>query len=117
MGVRGRDRRLPARHRRLSLGGMKTFHVYILASDRVGTLYVGVTGDIGRRLYEHRGKLQAGFTRRYGVTRLVYAEAYDDPATAIRREKQLKNWQRQWKLDLIEANNPNWDDLYDSLLL
>ena len=80
-----------------------------------GTLYVGVTNDIARRGWEHRTGAVPGFTKRHGLTRLVWAERYDDIRLAIQREKTLKTWPRAWKVRLIHANNPNWDDLYDSL--
>jgi putative endonuclease len=86
-------------------------HVYILASERNGTLYVGVTSDLPRRLFEHQNGLIDGFSRTYGVRRLVYAEAYDRITDAIAREKQLKKWKRGWKIDLIEESNPDWCDL------
>jgi putative endonuclease len=92
--------------------GRRQFYVYILASHIGGTLYIGVTNDLVRRCYEHREKLADGFTRRYNVGKLVYFECFDDPENAIRREKQLKKWNRAWKVRLIEAHNPNWDDLY-----
>jgi len=85
--------------------------VYILASGRNGTLYIGVTTDLPRRLYEHRNGLVDGFSKTYGVTRLVYAESHDRIDEAIAREKQLKAWNRAWKIDLIEASNPEWRDL------
>ncbi|WP_406855865.1 GIY-YIG nuclease family protein [Alsobacter sp. KACC 23698] len=84
------------------------FAVYILASQRNGTLYVGVTRDLGRRVEQHRAGLGSAFTRRYGVIRLVYAEAFDRAEDAIAREKQVKGWNRAWKLKLIEAANPDW---------
>ena len=87
-----------------------------MASRRNGTLYVGVTNDLVRRAYEHREGLIDGFTKDYGVKRLVYFEGFDDVTYAIAREKRLKEWQRQWKIDLIQRQNPNWDDLYDSLM-
>ncbi len=95
---------------------MKQFYVYILASKRNGTLYIGVTSDILKRVYEHKNNVVKGFTEKYDITLLVYYECYDDPQTAIHREKQLKKWERTWKLELIEEKNPNWDDLYDDLL-
>jgi putative endonuclease len=91
------------------------FWVYILASKPGGTIYVGVTNDLVRRAYEHRNGLVAGFTRRYGVKSLVYFEQYDDPATAIQREKNIKHWSREWKIDLIVTSNPQWRDLYDEI--
>ena len=84
------------------------FAVYILASQRNGTLYVGVTRDLPRRLEQHKAGAGSVFTRRYGVTRLVYAERFDHAVDAIAREKQLKGWNRAWKLRLIEAANPRW---------
>jgi putative endonuclease len=94
---------------------MKRFYVYILASERNGTLYVGVTSDLPRRMYEHREGLLDGFTKRYGIKRLVHCEIYEDPETAIQREKRLKKWNRAWKVDLIEQANPQWLDLHAAL--
>ena len=94
----------------------RTYFVYILASRINGTLYVGVTNDLLRRISEHRNHLVAGFTKTYNVTRLVHFEAFGDVTAAIQREKQLKNWQRAWKIQLIESTNPRWDDLYDTLV-
>jgi putative endonuclease len=91
-------------------------HVYILVSRRNGTLYIGVTSDLVRRIHEHREGLGDGFTKRYGIKRLVYFEAYDDIARAIQREKTMKHWSRAWKLELIESRNPDWDDLYDAIV-
>jgi len=92
------------------------YHVYLLASRRHGTLYVGVTSDLIRRLHQHRESLADGFTKRYGVKRLVWFESTSDVMAAIRREKQLKNWKREWKIALIERGNPEWKDLYPSIL-
>jgi putative endonuclease len=92
---------------------MKTPCVYILASTRNGTLYIGVTSDVVRRVWEHRYVEVDGFTKQYGVYRLVYAEFHQLMAEAILREKQLKRWRRAWKIDLIEQGNPQWLDLYD----
>ncbi len=89
----------------------QTFAVYILASQRNGTLYIGVTGNLALRMEQHRSKAVPGFTRRFGVTRLVCVERFDDPRDAIAREKQLKGWNRAWKLKLIEASNPQWLEL------
>ena len=89
-------------------------YVYILASRPKGTLYVGVTSDITRRMWEHQNGLVEGFTSRYGVCRLVYAEACDDIRDGIAREKQLKKWRRAWKIDLIEQVNPERKDLYEA---
>jgi putative endonuclease len=95
--------------------GEKHFFVYMLASKRNGTLYIGVTGDLATRIAIHREDLVAGFTRRYGVHRLVWYEWLEYPEPAIRREKQLKKWNRAWKIRLIEELNPSWDDLYPRL--
>jgi putative endonuclease len=92
------------------------FCVYLRASRRHGTLYLGVTGDIVRRIHEHKTKILPGFTRRYGVDRLVWFEVYDDPTIAISREKEVKKWRRDWKIRLIEEQNPEWRDLYGTLL-
>jgi putative endonuclease len=91
------------------------YYVYILASKKHGTLYIGVTRDLVRRVYEHKTKAVPGFTSKYGVNKLVLFEIYDDPATAIAREKELKKWRRDWKTRLIEEQNPNWDDLYPGI--
>lgn len=91
------------------------YYVYILASRKHGTLYIGVTNDLVRRVYQHRTKALPGFTTKYGVDKLVLFEIYDDPATAITREKELKKWRRDWKTRLIEEQNPNWDDLYPGI--
>ncbi|PTS89153.1 GIY-YIG nuclease family protein [Caulobacter sp. HMWF009] len=93
----------------------REYFVYILASQRNGTLYVGVTSDLSRRVWEHREGSSSGFTRKYGVTRLVCYESFQDIGDAIRREKVLKRWRRVWKLELIEAENPQWLDLYETL--
>ena len=95
---------------------MKQYFVYILASTRCGTLYTGVTSDLPRRSYQHRNDLMEGFTRRYGVHMLVWFEEYGDIVLAIAREKQIKGWNRAWKIRLIEKGNPNWDDLYDRIV-
>ena len=87
--------------------------MYILASKRNGTLYVGMTNDIDRRIHEHKNDLNEGFTKRYQVHNLVWYEVHDDVLQAIRREKQLKKWMRPWKLELIEKHNPKWIDLVD----
>ncbi|KRQ92840.1 GIY-YIG nuclease [Bradyrhizobium valentinum] len=86
--------------------------LYLLASDKYGTLYLGVTNDIVRRVYEHKSKAVPGFTKRYAVDKLVWFEICDDPVTAITREKELKKWRRDWKTRLIEERNPQWIDLY-----
>ena len=90
------------------------FHVYLLASKPHGTLYVGVTADLAKRVFEHKSKAVPGFTARYGVDKLVWFEAHDDAEAAIQREKQIKEW-RNWKIRLIEQENPHWVDLYPSL--
>jgi putative endonuclease len=91
------------------------FHVYILASKRNGTLYIGVTGDLVRRIHQHKEDVVKGFTQKYGVHILVHFEEFDNPIPAIQREKNLKHWVRQWKIELIEAQNPTWRDLYDEI--
>ena len=85
--------------------------VYILASKRNGTLYIGLTSDLQKRTWEHKNDLADGFTRKYGVHRLVYYELHEDMISAITREKQIKKWNRAWKLELIEEQNPRWLDL------
>ena len=95
---------------------MKIYLVYILSSKHNGTLYTGVTNDLLRRVYEHKHKLVDGFTKRYHVTQLVYAEEFNDINEAILREKCIKQWKRAWKLKLIEEQNPNWKDLYEDLI-
>ena len=92
-----------------------SYYVYLLASQRNGTLHLGVTSDLARRVYQHKSKTTPGFTSRYSVAKLVWFECYDDPVTAITREKELKKWQRAWKLRLIEETNPQWRDLYDEI--
>jgi putative endonuclease len=91
------------------------YYVYILASRRLGTLYIGVTGDLVRRVYEHRSDAVPGFASRYGAKRLVWFEVHDDVTAAIQREKNLKRWLRAWKIALIERTNPGWSDLYDEI--
>jgi putative endonuclease len=92
------------------------FYVYLLASRKQGTLYLGVTKDLVRRTYQHKEKLLAGFTSQYDIRRLVWFEIYDNPTTAIEREKQIKKWRRAWKIDLIEKENPEWKDLYPEII-
>lgn len=94
----------------------KQYFVYILASRRNGTLYIGVTNDLIRRVYQHKNDFVDGFTYKYGVHKLVYFEQYGDIELAIQREKRLKKWNRKWKLKLIEKENSNWKDLYEGLL-
>jgi putative endonuclease len=91
---------------------MMAYYVYILASKKHGTLYLGVTNDLVRRVYEHRTKAVPGFTSLYGVDKLVWFEIHVTAEAAITREKVLKKWRRDWKIRLIEVQNPNWDDLY-----
>ena len=91
------------------------YYVYMLASQRNGTLYIGVTNDLVRRTYEHKTKLVRGFTKQYGVDRLVWFETYDNPENAIVREEELKKWRRAWKMRLIEESNPQWLDLYSQI--
>ena len=91
------------------------YYVYFLASDKYGTLYLGMTNDIVRRVYEHKTKAVAGFTKRYAVDKLVWFEIYDDAVTAITRENELKKWRRAWKIRLIEEQNPEWIDLYPQI--
>jgi len=93
----------------------RSFWVYILASRIGGTLYIGVTNDLVRRIYEHRSKFVPGFTKKYGVDRLIYYEQFSNVEAAIQREKHLKKWNRRWKIQLIEKTNPNWDDLYEGI--
>jgi putative endonuclease len=95
--------------------GARSYYVYILASRIGGTLYIGVTNDLVRRVGEHKLKMAQGFTKKHDVTRLVYFEQFDDIENAIRREKRLKKWNRAWKIRLIEELNPNWDDLYPGI--
>lgn len=92
------------------------YYVYILASRYKGTLYIGVSSDLIKRVYEHKHKLITGFTADYGVDKLVYFEESNDILSAISREKQLKKWKRDWKINLIEVDNPRWLDLYYGLL-
>ena len=92
-----------------------TYYVYMLASRKDGATYVGVTNDIVRWVFEHRTKAVRSFTSKYNITRLVWFEIYDDPISAISREKELKKWKRIWKTLLIEATNPQWGHLYESI--
>ena len=95
---------------------MKQPAVYILASQRNGTLYIGVTSDLVQRIWQHKNDVVEGFTKKYGVHLLVYYELHDDMENAILREKRLKKWNRDWKLRLIEEKNPDWNDLYPSII-
>jgi putative endonuclease len=95
---------------------MKQPCVYLLASRRNGTLYVGVTSDLIKRIWEHRNHVVAGFTQKYGVDKLVWYELHASMESAIQREKAIKEWKRAWKMNLIEKTNPEWVDLYETLL-
>lgn len=95
---------------------MKKYYVYILASQRNGTLYIGVTADLIKRTWEHKNNLVKGFTAQYKVHLLVYYEEFTDVNQALKREKQLKAWRRSWKLELIESKNPLWNDLYEEMV-
>jgi len=94
---------------------MKYYYVYILASKPYGTLYIGITNDLIRRVWEHKNDIIKGFTSKYKVYMLVYYEQCTDVSVAITREKQLKEWKRRWKLELIEKANPGWKDLYNEI--
>jgi putative endonuclease len=94
---------------------MKTYYIYILASKKNGTLYIGVTSNLKQRIYQHKHHNNKGFTQKYNVNLLVYFEIYSDVRDAISREKQLKWWKREWKIDLIEKINPDWKDLYETI--
>ena len=95
---------------------MKRYWIYILASKRNGTIYIGVTSNLSGRIYEHKEKLIEGFTKKYNITKLVYAEEFQDINDAIHREKCIKKWNRAWKMKLIEEHNRDWCDLYESIL-
>lgn len=95
---------------------MKKYYVYILANKKDGVLYIGVTSNIIKRVYEHKANLVEGFTNRYQIKRLVYYEILDTAEEAIIREKKLKNWHRDWKINLINHYNPNWNDLYAEII-
>ena len=95
---------------------MKAPAVYILSNSTNSTLYIGVTSNLVQRIYQHKNHLADGFTKKYQINKLVYFEQYEDMETAIRREKSLKKWLRKWKNELIEKDNPNWNDLWDSIL-
>ena len=92
------------------------YYVYIMASAKNGTLYIGVTNDLVRRVYEHKNHIFPGFTSKYKVNKLVYYEAFHNIQDAIYQEKRLKNWHRNWKKDLIESMNPDWNDLYQEII-
>jgi putative endonuclease len=93
----------------------KLFYVYILTNKAFGVFYIGVTSNLERRIYEHRNKLIPGFTSRYNLTRLVYYEVIETAEAAITREKTLKRWPREWKINIINQFNPDWNDLYETL--
>ncbi len=95
---------------------MKNYYIYVMASKKNGTLYTGITNDLIKRVYEHKNNLVPGFTNKYTVHDLVYYEHTTEIETAIKREKQLKKWNREWKIRLIEEKNPDWKDLYKELL-
>jgi putative endonuclease len=99
-----------------SRAAVLSYYVYLLASRRHGTLYVGVTNDLVGRVHEHRNKTVPGFTSLYAVDRLVWFECYDDPVIAITREKDIKKWHRDWKIRLIEPDNPDWLDRYPEIV-
>ena len=93
----------------------KSSYVYIMANDRYGTLYIGVTSDLVKRVWEHKEGAADGFTKKYGAKQLVWYETHEDMLAAITREKQLKKWNRDWKVNLIQEKNPDWQDLYDDI--
>jgi len=95
---------------------MNSYHVYILASKRNGTLYIGVTNNLPRRVFEHKNDFVEEFTKKYHVHRLVYYEGYPDVESAIQRERQMKKWNRHWKINRIEQQNPEWRDLYEDIV-
>jgi len=94
----------------------KEFYVYIMASSKNGTLYIGVTSDLIKRVWQHKNNQAKGFTQKYGIHSLVYFEQFNDAYSAIIREKHLKRWNRSWKLELIEKSNPFWKDLYEGII-
>jgi putative endonuclease len=94
---------------------MKKYYVYMICSKRNGTLYIGVTSDLIKRVYEHKNKLADGFSKKYNIHRLVWYESHETVEEAIVREKQIKKWKRQWKLKLIGRDNPEWNDLYETI--
>jgi putative endonuclease len=93
------------------------YYIYIITNKKNGTLYIGVTSNIARRIYKHKNKLFKGFSSKYSLDKLVYCETYDNIQNAIRREKQLKNWKREWKIELIEKSNKDWKDLSFDLVI
>ncbi len=94
----------------------KSAYTYIITNRKNGTLYIGVTSNLAKRIYEHKEKLVDGFTKQYALDKLVYFEIHETIIDAIAREKQLKNWKREWKIALVEKENKNWDDLYESII-
>ena len=94
---------------------MKTCYIYIMASKKNGTLYIGVTSNLVHRVWQHKNDVHDGFTKKYGIHRLVWYEMTDQIGWAIQREKQMKKWRRQWEINLVEEKNPNWNDLYEEL--
>ena len=108
--------RLPVRQDSGSINYVNQYYIYILASKKNGTLYIGVTNNLVKRIYEHKNNLVEGFTKKYKVHELVYYEQTESTESAIKREKQLKNWHRKWKVALIEKFNPTWKDLYNELI-
>ena len=95
---------------------MNTYYIYLMASQKNGTLYLGETNDLPRRVWQHKNDVLEGFTKKYRVHILVWYETTTDIEVAIQREKQMKKWRRQWKINLIEEENPNWCDLYETLI-
>jgi len=95
----------------ISMGRNKQYYVYILTNKSNKVIYIGVTNDLERRMFEHKHKLVEGFTKRYNLVKLVYYESTNDVESAIAREKQLKNWHRDWKISLVNQSNPDWEDL------
>jgi putative endonuclease len=108
--LRGLDPRIHS-----TTSGVVPYYVYILASQKNGTLYIGSTNDLVRRIYDHKQGTIEGFTKKYQVVRLVYFEAFDYGQAAFQRERTMKHWRRDWKIALIERNNPDWRDLYDGI--
>jgi len=95
---------------------MKQFYIYILASKKYGTLYIGMTSNLEQRIWQHKNKVIDGFTKKYNVNKLVYFEVHNNFESAVSREKNMKAWKRQWKINLIEKENLHWNDLYEGLL-
>ena len=94
----------------------KAYYVYMLASERYGTLYTGMTSDLVKRVWQHRQEFVDGFTKQYGVKKLVWFEVHTNPISAIASEKQIKKWNRTWKIELIQKQNPRWDELFDAII-